>query len=93
VGDVERIIKEMSESLSVGDTMVFNTLMNVARKEPTLDNMMKILKILGHRFEEPAQVNVTMSLESLVAEANEKHIETPDGQTVIVRKKQNDMEE
>ncbi len=91
VEEVERVIKDMSASLSVGDTIIFNTLMNVARKEPTIANVKELLKILGHKFEEPAQVNINMSLESLVAgaheDSNEYETTTPDGVKVITRKK------
>lgn len=97
IDEVENVIKNMSAKLSVGDTIVFNTLMNVARKEPTIANVKELLKILGHKFEEPAQFNINMSLESLVADAHiessERVIEAPNGAKVIVRKKAHGVEE
>ena len=96
IEDVENIIKDMSAKLSVGDTIIFNTLMNVARKEPTLANVKELLKILGHKFEEPATVNIQMSVEDLMIQTvdnNERTIEASNGAKVIVRRKQDEGEE
>jgi len=95
VHEVQKLVENLDQSL--GDTFAARALLKVARDEPTLDNLMKLLKILGHKFEEPAQVNINMSLESLVADAhiesNERIVEAPNGAKVIVRRKQADVEE
>jgi hypothetical protein len=89
VHEVQSMVESLDQSL--GDTFAAKALLKVARDEPTLDNLMKLLKILGHKFEEPAQVNINMSLESLVAgaheDSNEYETTTPDGVKVITRKK------
>jgi len=89
VHEVQRLVENLDQSL--GDTFAAKALLKVAKDEPTLDNLMKLLKILGHKFEEPAQVNINMSLESLVAgaheDSSERIVEAPNGAKVIVRKK------
>lgn len=95
VHEVQKLVDNLDQSL--GDTFAAKALLKVAKDEPTLDNMMKLLKILGHKFEEPAQVNVHLSLEDLVSAAHEipqqKEITAPNGTKVIVRKKKDGLEE
>lgn len=91
---VEDLAKDANEPATVGDKIVAKSLLKVLQDEPTFDNITKILKVLGHKFEEPAQVNINMSLESLVADAHiepeEKVVEAANGAKVIVRRKRDE---
>lgn len=92
IGDVQAIVENLNTSLA--DSFAAKALLKTARDEPTLDNMIKLLKILGHKFEEAAPVNINLSLEDLVtashADDDERIVEAANGSKVIVRKKKDE---
>jgi hypothetical protein len=92
IGEIEQLIND--KNLTVAESVAIHNLLQAASKDTSPAHLMTICKVLGLKTEEPAQVNINMSLESLVAgaheDSNEYETTTPDGVKVITRKKSKD---